>query len=90
MLFYVSIRFCDVELRIVVIGSSGPSQFLLTNFILGRETFSKDVYSIAASQKSLGELAGRRVVNGPNLYDKDLSKSKMRKELRRSMCTHGF
>lgn len=88
MLFCVSIGFCDLELRIAVIGSSGPSQFLLTNFILGRETFSKDVYSIATSQKNLGELAGRRVavVNGPNLYDKELSKSKMRKELRRSMC----
>lgn len=88
MLFYVSLGFCDVELSIVVIGSSGPSQFLLTNFILGREAFSKEVYSIAASQKSLGELAGRMVavVNGPNLYNDDLSKSKMRKELRRAMC----
>lgn len=80
--------FGDMELRIMVIGSSGPSQFLLTNFILGREEFSEDVYSIASSQKNVGELVGRRVtvVNGPNLYDKDLSKSKMRKELRRSMC----
>nr|XP_055036952.1 GTPase IMAP family member 7 [Misgurnus anguillicaudatus] len=86
--FYFSIGFSDVELRIVVIGSSGPSQFLLTNFILGREVFSKDVYSIAGSQKNLGELTGRRVavVNGPNLYDRDLSKSKMRKELKRSTC----
>ncbi|KAK2916770.1 hypothetical protein Q8A67_001144 [Cirrhinus molitorella] len=80
--------FGDVELRILVIGSSGPSQFLLTNFILGREVFSEEVYSIASSQKNVGELVGRRVavINGPNLYDKNLSKSKMRKELRRSMC----
>lgn len=82
------IGFGDVELRILVIGSSGPSQFLLTNFILGREVFSEEVYSIASSQKNVGELVGRwvTVVNGPNLYEKDLSKSKMRKELRRSMC----
>lgn len=82
------IGFGDAELRILVIGSSGPSQFLLTNFILGREVFSEEVYSIASSQKNVGELVGRRVtvVNGPNLYEKDLSKSKMRNELRRSMC----
>ncbi|XP_042588690.1 GTPase IMAP family member 9 [Cyprinus carpio] len=80
--------FGDGELRILVIGSSGPSQFLLTNFILGREEFSEEVYSIASSRKNVGEIVGRRVavVNGPNLYDKDMSKSKMRKELKRSMC----
>lgn len=82
------IDFGDGELRILVIGSSGPSQFLLTNFILGREEFSEEVYSIASSRKNVGEIVGRRVavVNGPNLYDKDMSKSKMRKELKRSMC----
>ncbi|XP_067285163.1 GTPase IMAP family member 9 [Pseudorasbora parva] len=78
----------DVELRILVIGSSGRSQFLLSNFILGREEFSENVYSISSSQKNVGEFVGRRVavVNGPNMYSKDLSKSKMRKEMRRSMC----
>ncbi|XP_015459030.3 GTPase IMAP family member 9 [Astyanax mexicanus] len=78
----------ETELRMVVIGSSGPSQFSLTNCILGREEFSKDVCSIAGSRKNIGELAGRQVavVNAPNLYDKDLSKSKMREELRRAKC----
>lgn len=78
----------ETELRIVVIGSSGPSQFFLTNCILGREEFSKDVCSIAGSRKNTGELAGRQVavVNAPNLYDKDLSKSKMREELKRAKC----
>ncbi|XP_051572530.1 GTPase IMAP family member 7 [Myxocyprinus asiaticus] len=80
--------FGDEELRIVVIGSSGQSQFFLTNFILGREEYSEDVFSISGSQKNLGELEGRQVavVNAPNLYDEELSKSKMRKEMRRSMC----
>ncbi|KAK9978398.1 hypothetical protein ABG768_020149 [Culter alburnus] len=85
---FIMLRFGDVELRILVIGSSGSSQFLLTNFILGRQEFSEDVYSISSSQKNVGEFVGRRVavVNRPNLYNKDLSKSKMRKEMRRSMC----
>ncbi|XP_017556988.1 GTPase IMAP family member 9 [Pygocentrus nattereri] len=78
----------QTELRIVVIGSSGPSQFLLTNYILGREEFTKDVCSIAGCRKNVGELAGRQVavVNAPNLYDEELSKSKMREELRRTKC----
>ncbi|KAL7883686.1 hypothetical protein SRHO_G00013440 [Serrasalmus rhombeus] len=78
----------ETELRIVVIGSSGPSQFLLTNYILGREAFTEDVCSIAGCRKNVGELAGRQVavVNAPNLYDKELSKSKMREELRRTKC----
>ncbi|XP_017280845.1 GTPase IMAP family member 7 [Kryptolebias marmoratus] len=76
------------ELRVMVVGSSGPSQFQLTNAIFGREAFSKDVTSISASMKNKGELAGRpvAVVNGPNIYDKDLSHAKRRMELRRSMC----
>lgn len=78
----------DIELRIVVIGSSGSSQFLLTNSILGKEEFCRDVCSIAGSRKNLGDLAGRRVavVNAPNLYEKDLSKAKMKEELRRAKC----
>uniref|UniRef100_A0A4W5JTZ4 AIG1-type G domain-containing protein n=1 Tax=Hucho hucho TaxID=62062 RepID=A0A4W5JTZ4_9TELE len=66
----------DMELRILVVGSSGPSQFSLTNSILGREEFSKDVTSIVQSRKNLGDLAGTRVavVNGPNLYGKHLCK----------------
>ncbi|XP_026208752.1 GTPase IMAP family member 9, partial [Anabas testudineus] len=76
------------ELRLMMVGSSGPSQFLLTNAILGREEFSKDVTSISGSRKSTGELAGRRValINGPNIYDKDISRAKRKMELRRSKC----
>ncbi|XP_041943289.1 GTPase IMAP family member 4 [Alosa sapidissima] len=78
----------DVDLRLVVIGSSGPAQFLLTNSILGKEEFTRDVCSIAGSRKNLGDLAGRRVavINSPNLYEKDLSKAKMKEELRRAKC----
>ncbi|XP_044037346.1 GTPase IMAP family member 9 [Siniperca chuatsi] len=76
------------ELRLVVVGNSGPSQFLLTNAILGREEFSKDITSISDSRKNIGELAGRRVavINGPNIYDKDISQPKRKMELRRSKC----
>lgn len=76
------------ELRLMVVGSSGPSQFLLTNAILGREEFSKDITSISGSRKNIGELAGRRVavINGPNIYDKDISRPKRKMELRRSKC----
>lgn len=72
----------------MVVGSSGSSQFLLTNAILGREEFSKDVTCISGSRKNIGELAGRRVavVNGPNIYDKDMSQPKTKMELRRSKC----
>lgn len=77
-----------MELRLMLVGSSGHSQFLLTNAILGREEFSKDVISISDSRKYVGELAGRRiaVVNGPNLYEKDISQVKRKVELRRSKC----
>ncbi|XP_041812372.1 GTPase IMAP family member 8 [Chelmon rostratus] len=76
------------ELRLMVVGSTGPSQFLLTNAILGREEFSKDITSISDSRKNTGELAGRRVavINGPNIYEKDISKPKREMELRRSKC----
>ncbi|XP_034046892.1 GTPase IMAP family member 4 [Thalassophryne amazonica] len=76
------------ELRLMVVGSSGPSQFLLTNVILGREEFSRDVTSISGSRKNTGELAGRRlaVINGPNIYNEDISKTKRTIELRRSKC----
>ncbi|XP_026181591.1 GTPase IMAP family member 9 [Mastacembelus armatus] len=79
---------CTTELRLMVVGSSGPSQFLLTNAILDREEFSKDVASISGSRKNIGELAGRRVavINGPNIYDKDISRAKREMELRRSKC----
>lgn len=72
----------------MVVGSSGPAQFLLTNAILGREEFAKDITSISDSRKNIGELAGRRVavINGPNIYDKDISQPKRRLELRRSKC----
>ncbi|XP_040918199.1 GTPase IMAP family member 9 [Toxotes jaculatrix] len=78
----------STELRLMVVGSSGPSQFLLTNAILGREEFSKDITSISGSRKNVGELAGRRVavINGPNIYDKDISQAKRKMELRRSKC----
>lgn len=77
-----------IELRLMVVGSSGPSQFLLTNAILGSEVFSKDVSSLSGSTKNSGELAGRRVavINGPNIYDKDISKPKRKMELRKSKC----
>lgn len=77
-----------IELRLMVVGSSGPSQFLLTNAILGRDVFSKDVTSLSGTIKNNGELAGRRVavINGPNIYDKDISKAKRKMELRRSKC----
>ncbi|KAM6956889.1 GTPase IMAP family member 9 [Aplochiton taeniatus] len=77
----------DPELRIVVLGGIGPSQFQLTNALLGREEFATDVCSILASKKSLGELAGRRVavINGPNIYE-DLSKAKKKTEVKRSKC----
>ncbi|KAM6904703.1 GTPase IMAP family member 9 [Xenentodon cancila] len=76
------------ELRLMVVGSSGPSQFQLTNAILGREEFSKDISSISTSMKKVGELAARlvAVVNGPNIYDKDISHAKRKLELRRSKC----
>lgn len=72
----------------MVVGSSGPSQFQLTNAILGREEFSKDVTSISTSMKKVGELAARlvAVVNGPNIYDKDITHAKRKMELRRSKC----
>lgn len=72
----------------MVVGSRGPTQFILTNAILGREVFDKDVHSISVSRKNTGELAGKRVVviNGPNLYDKDISQPKRKMELRRSKC----
>lgn len=72
----------------MVVGSSGPSQFQLTNVILGREEFSDDVVSLSDSRKNTGDLSGRRVsvVNGPNIYDKDMSHSKRKMELRRSKC----
>ncbi|XP_038844633.1 GTPase IMAP family member 9-like [Salvelinus namaycush] len=77
-----------MELRILVVGSSGPSQFSLTNSILGREEFSKDVTSIVQSRKNLGDVAGTRVavVNGPNLYGKHLSRTKMKTEMKRWPC----
>ncbi|XP_036943705.1 GTPase IMAP family member 9 [Acanthopagrus latus] len=76
------------ELRLMVVGSSGPPQFLLTNAILGREVFSKDISSLSDSRKNTGELAGRRVavINGPNIYDKDISRPKRKMELRRQKC----
>lgn len=72
----------------MVVGSRGPTQFTLTNAILGREVFSKDIRSISDSRKNAGELAGKRVVviNGPNIYDKDISQPKRKMELRRSKC----
>uniref|UniRef100_UPI0037E88D4F GTPase IMAP family member 4 n=1 Tax=Semicossyphus pulcher TaxID=241346 RepID=UPI0037E88D4F len=78
----------STELRLMIVGSSGPSQFQLTNAILGREEFSKDTVSISDSRKNIGELAGRRVavINGPNIYDKDISRPKRKRELRRSKC----
>ncbi|XP_044187955.1 GTPase IMAP family member 6 [Thunnus albacares] len=78
----------SMELRLMVVGSSGSSQLLLTNAILGREEFSKDVISISDSRKNVGELAGRRmaVINGPNIYEKDISQVKRKMELRRSKC----
>ncbi|XP_068192315.1 GTPase IMAP family member 9 [Antennarius striatus] len=76
------------ELRVMVVGSSGPSQFLLTNALLGREVFPENIASISESRKNFGELDGRRVevINGPNLYDKDISQQKRKMELRRSKC----
>lgn len=76
------------ELRLMVVGSSGTSQFLLSNAILGKEEFPKDTSCMSYSTKINGELAGRRVavVNGPNIYDKDMSRAKRRMELRRSKC----
>ena len=87
-LFFSPTACSDGELRVVVIGSSGHSQFSLTNSMLGKEEFSKDVCNISASRKNLAELAGRRVavVNGPNLYEKNMSKAKMKEELRRAKC----
>lgn len=72
----------------MVVGSSGSTQFLLTNVILGREVFPKDVTSISESRKTSGELAGRRVavINGPNIYEKDISQAKRKREIRRSKC----
>lgn len=76
------------ELRLMVVGSSGPSQFQLSNAILGREVFENDTSCISTSVKNVGELAGRRVavINGPNIYDKDMSHVKRVLELRRSKC----
>ncbi|XP_054464224.1 GTPase IMAP family member 9 [Anoplopoma fimbria] len=78
----------STELRLMVVGTSGPSQFLLTNHILGRKEFAKNVTSISGSKKNTGELAGRRVavINGPNIFDKDISPVKRKMELRRSKC----
>ncbi|XP_029294503.1 GTPase IMAP family member 4 [Cottoperca gobio] len=76
------------ELRLMVVSSCGPSQFLLTNHILGREVFSKDITCLSDSRKNTGELAGRRVsvINAPNIYDKDISQVKRAMELRKSKC----
>ncbi|XP_049601815.1 GTPase IMAP family member 7 isoform X1 [Syngnathus scovelli] len=76
------------ELRLMMVGSSGASQFQLANAILGREEFPKDAVSISGSRKILGELSGRRValISAPNLYDKDISGVKRKTELRRSKC----
>ncbi|KAM6913722.1 GTPase IMAP family member 9 [Lycodopsis pacificus] len=76
------------ELRLMVVGSSGPSQFLLTNHILGRKEFARNISCISGSRKTTGELAGRRVavINGPNFYDKGISQVKRKMELRRSKC----
>ncbi|XP_047427887.1 GTPase IMAP family member 6 [Mugil cephalus] len=76
------------ELRLMVVGSSGPSQFMLTNAILGREEFCNDVTSISGSMKNTGELAGRQVavINGPNIYAKDMFQAKRKMEVRRSKC----
>ncbi|XP_074513578.1 GTPase IMAP family member 9 [Sebastes fasciatus] len=76
------------ELRLLVVGSSGPTQLLLTNHILGRKEFSKNTTGISDSRKTTGELAGRRVavINAPNIYDKDISQAKTKMELRRSKC----
>ncbi|XP_074552475.1 GTPase IMAP family member 4 [Halichoeres trimaculatus] len=76
------------ELRLMIVGNSGPSQFLLTNAILGREEFSKDTTCISESRKNIGELAGRRVavINGPNMYNNVISGAKRKRELRRSKC----
>uniref|UniRef100_A0A3Q3GNG5 Uncharacterized protein n=1 Tax=Labrus bergylta TaxID=56723 RepID=A0A3Q3GNG5_9LABR len=72
----------------MIVGSSGTPQFLLTNAILGREEFPEDTTTISDSRKYIGELAGRRVavVNAPNIYDKDISRPKRKRELRRSKC----
>ncbi|XP_061568316.1 GTPase IMAP family member 8 [Cololabis saira] len=76
------------ELRLLVVGSSGLSHLQLTNAILGREEFSKDLIGISSSIKKVGELAARSVavVNGPNIYDKNISHAKRKMELRRSKC----
>ncbi|XP_029997410.1 GTPase IMAP family member 9 [Sphaeramia orbicularis] len=76
------------ELRLMVVGSSGPSQFHLTNAILGREEFPKDTARISSTRRNMGDLAGRRVavINAPNIYEKDISKAKRKMELRRSKC----
>ncbi|XP_065820757.1 GTPase IMAP family member 4 [Labrus bergylta] len=78
----------STELRLMIVGSSGTPQFLLTNAILGREEFPEDTTTISDSRKYIGELAGRRVavVNAPNIYDKDISRPKRKRELRRSKC----
>uniref|UniRef100_A0A8C9Y9N7 Si:dkey-120c6.5 n=1 Tax=Sander lucioperca TaxID=283035 RepID=A0A8C9Y9N7_SANLU len=85
---FVFLKGSPTELRLMVVGSRGPWQFLLTNAILGREEFSKDITGISDSRKSTGELAGRRVavINGPNIFDKDISQTKRKMELRRSKC----
>uniref|UniRef100_A0A8D2ZI10 Si:dkey-120c6.5 n=1 Tax=Scophthalmus maximus TaxID=52904 RepID=A0A8D2ZI10_SCOMX len=85
LLFFIG---SPTELRLMVVGSSGSSQFLLTNAILGREEFPMDTTSISGSRKNTGEMAGRRlaVINGPNIYDKDISRPRRKMELRRSKC----
>ncbi|KAK5913965.1 hypothetical protein CgunFtcFv8_008442 [Champsocephalus gunnari] len=76
------------ELRLMLISSCGPSQFLLTNYILGREAFTKDITSISECTKNTGVLSGRRVavINAPNIYDKGICQVKREMELRKSKC----
>ncbi|XP_010862848.2 GTPase IMAP family member 4 [Esox lucius] len=77
------------ELRVLVFGRNGHSQFSLTNSILLREIFkSQDVCSIKEGQKHRGEVCERKiaVVNTPNLSENEASQKEMKREFLRAVC----
>ncbi|XP_076866182.1 GTPase IMAP family member 7-like isoform X2 [Brachyhypopomus gauderio] len=76
----------DTSLRIIVFGTSGPHQYLLTESILQRDIFNVDGTTLTT--KTSGQLFRRNVtlVNTPNLNSPDISHNMCQKELRKAVC----
>lgn len=75
------------DLRILVFGRSGYSQFSLTNSILQTNVFDVKVCS-AHSKKHRGKVFERTlaIVNTPNLSEYDSSQIHLKKEFKRAVC----